>query len=126
MIGRLWPFLLNVKCCRGDLCPLSLIRLSMVKAKAILSTEPFVDPNPHVRTAAATLAGFSARNCVGALLAARMMGTQEQLPVLHADRFGDEEARGTPWEPRREKPENRPVRILGSGKGDEGFAGAFM
>jgi hypothetical protein len=32
-----------------------------------------VAPNPHVRTAAATLAGFSARNFVGALLAARIM-----------------------------------------------------
>jgi hypothetical protein len=32
-----------------------------------------VSPNPHVRTAAATLAGFSARNFVGALLAARIM-----------------------------------------------------
>jgi hypothetical protein len=38
-----------------------------------LRADQGVSPNPHVRTAAATLAGFSARNFVGALLAARIM-----------------------------------------------------
>jgi hypothetical protein len=51
-----------------------------------------LDPNPHVRTAAATLARFSARNFVGALLAARIIWTPERLPALNADLFGDEEA----------------------------------
>jgi hypothetical protein len=65
-------------------------------------------PNPHVRTGAVPLARFSARDFAGALLSASIMWTQKRLPVLNADFFGDEEARGTPLEPRRKKSGNPP------------------
>src|ERR1019366_3426692 len=56
-------------------------------------------PNPHVRTAAAALARFSARNFAGPLLSASILWNRERLPALNADLLGDEEARGTPWQP---------------------------
>src|ERR1035438_7577941 len=65
-------------------------------------------PNPHVRTAAAALAGFSACNFAGPLLSAGILWNRERLPALNADLFGDEEARGTALGPRRKKSENRP------------------
>src|ERR1017187_4635508 len=65
-------------------------------------------PNPHVRTAAATLARFSACNFAGPLLSASILWNRERLPALNADLCGDEEARGTALGPRRKKSENRP------------------
>ena len=67
---------------------------SAVRKRATSSQGSQGFPNPHVRTAAATLAQFSARNFAGALLSASMMWTQERLPALNADFFGDEEVRG--------------------------------
>lgn len=70
-------------------------------------------PNPHVRTAAAALARFSARHFAGALLSVSIMGAAERFPTLNADLFGNEEARGMPLEPRRKRIEKSFGRTFG-------------
>src|ERR1035437_4802207 len=85
---------LNTDCRRASKQVSSQLFLELLGGSSFDSS-----PNPHVRTAAAALARFSARNFAGPLLSASILWNRERLPALNADLLGDEEARGTPWQP---------------------------